>query len=283
MKVSIEPNGNLPRLEEQFTRSIVVLMILGPSAGTGGHAREAMLRWLRGTAPLAWLADAAVLHCLALAARDDEAMAELLLEIAGERLFEPDGTAILEALVRLGGHGGLVLDHLRGFFASESAISGDALYALTQAQAVAALMPLLSAEDLDLQAKASQLVIERLSDPQLDSTERLLFLTTLASSRGDLILDAVQALLPETASQERIQDTVMFLDSVPADQRTATQDLLLTLLGRQGLSADSRLAILREIWQVKAEGSTDLLVTLRSMEEDPRAQAFLDEILGSRR
>jgi len=93
----------------------------------------------------------------------------------------------------------------------------------------------------------------------------------------------VHALLPETASQERIQDTVMFLDSVPADQRTATQDLLLTLLGRQGLSADSRLAILREIWQVKAEGSTDLLVTLRSMEEDPRAQAFLDEILGSRR
>lgn len=155
MEVSLEPDGNLPRFEEQFTRCIIVLAVLGPATGEAGSVRDTMLRWLRGVGPFPALAEDAVMHCLALAAKADEGLAVELLDVAAAHLFEPDGTSILEALVRLGGQGALVLDHLRGFFASEEAIEGDVLFALTQVQAIAALMPLLGAVDPLLRQEAA--------------------------------------------------------------------------------------------------------------------------------
>jgi hypothetical protein len=279
MEVSLELDGNLPRLEEQFTRCVVVLTILGPSVGEG-PVREELLHWLRGVAPLAALADRAVLHCLALGAAVDEELAAQLLDIAAERLLEPEGTCILEALVRLGEREQLVLDHLRGFFASEDAIEGDPLYLLTQAHAVAALMPLLGSEDPALRDEASALALERLADPSLDPIERQLFLTTLATRRSDLLLDVVQTLVNGTKDEDLLVDALSFLDAVSAEDRSAGQDLLLSLLGREGIGAELRLAIIREIAQVNAAGTTDLLLTLRSMEQDAAVLALLDELIG---
>jgi hypothetical protein len=279
MEVSLDLDGNLPRLEEQFTRCVVVLTILGPSVGEG-PVREELLHWLRGVAPLAALADRAVLHCLALGAAVDEELAAQLLDIAAERLLEPEGTCILEALVRLGEREQLVLDHLRGFFASEDAIEGDPLYLLTQAHAVAALMPLLGSEDPALRDEASALALERLADPSLDPIERQLFLTTLATRRSDLLLDVVQTLVNGTKDEDPLVDALSFLDAVSAEDRSAGQDLLLSLLGREGIGAELRLAIIREIAQVNAAGTTDLLLTLRSMEQDAAVLALLDELIG---
>jgi hypothetical protein len=279
MEVSMEPDGNLPRFEEQFTRCVVVLAILGPSVSEDGSVRETLLQWLRGIDP-PLLADEAVLHCLALGAEHDEELAELLLDIAAARLFEPDGAGILEALVRLGGKGEEVLQHLRGFFASQEAIEGDVLFALTQAQAIAALMPLLGSEDPALREKASDLAMEKLGDPGIDPVERQLFLTTIATNRSDLVLDVVQALVAGAKDEEVLRDAISFLDAVSEEDRAASQDLLLSVLGREGVGADLCLALIREIAQVNAPGTAELLLTLRSMEQDPGVQALLDQLIG---
>ncbi len=278
MQVSAEPGGNMPRLEEQFTRSVIVLCVLGPSAGHPGPARDSLLRWLRGAAPIAWLADDAVLHCLSLAARGDKELALALIDIAAANLFDPKGTAILEAVVRLGGQERLVLGHLRGFFASEQAIAGDPLHALTQVQAVAALMPLLASEDARVRDEAAQLVTERLANPELDATERLLFLTTLAEQRTDLVLDVVASLVPEGSGDEIIEHAVLFLDTVPVEQRPASQMLLFSLLNRDGVGSTTRVAILREIAQLGADGWVELMESARAGERDPAVLAFIDSV-----
>lgn len=279
MEVSLEPEGNQARFEEQFTRCVVVLAILGPAVVADEDVRATLLQWLRGLDP-PLLAEEAVLHCLALAAARDEELAAQVLEIAAARLFEPEGAGILEALVRLGGRGAEVLVHLRGFFAAQEALAGDPLFALAQAQALAALMPLLGSQDAALRAQASALALERLTDPGLDPLERQLFLTTLATQRSDLLLEVVQALTDGAEDEELLRDAISFLDAVSAEDRGASQALLLALLDREGAGVDLRLALIREIAQVNAPGTAELLLTLRSMEQDPAVRALLDQLIG---
>jgi hypothetical protein len=282
MEVSLEPDGNQPRLEEQYTRCLVVLAILGPSSGHAGPVQDVLLRWLRGAPPLALLADEAVLQCLAQAAQGDEDLARTLLELAGSRLSEPEGTAILEALVRFGRRDELVLDLLDSFFSSEDAIEGDPLFQVAQVQALAALKPLLDSENPVLSQAAGRIAFERLQDTRLDSTERLLFMTLLATEQPENILATVQSLSSQV-DDEDLRRTIMFLDAVPPEQRGAGQDLLLALLARPATSPATRLAMLREISQVGADGAREALLSMRSMEQDPAAIALLDELLSESR
>jgi hypothetical protein len=282
LEVSSDLAGNMPRLEEQYTRCIVVTTVLGPASGHEGPVRDVLLRWLRGAPPLALLADDAVLQCLAQAAQEDEDLARTLLEFAGSRLYEPEGTAILQALVRFGRRDELVLDLLESFFATEEAIEGDPLFLLTQVGALDALKPLIASEDPLLRQAAGRITMERLQDPNLDSTERLLLMTLLATEQPEHVLATVQSLVSQ-GDEDALRRAIGFLDAVPPEEREASQDLLLALLARPSTSSATRLALLREISQVGAEGAREVLLSLRSMEQDPAAIALLEELLPDSR
>jgi hypothetical protein len=86
-------------------------------------------------------------------------------------------------------------------------------------------------------------------------------------------------LIADRASDEAVMDAVLFLDALPAGQRGAGQDLLVSLLSREWLGSDARVAILREIWQLGAGGSAELLEGLRAVETDSAALAFLESVI----
>jgi hypothetical protein len=94
------------------------------------------------------------------------------------------------------------------------------------------------------------------------------------------VLATVQSFVSQLVDEDALRQTIQFLDAVPPEERGASQDLLLALLARPSTSPATRLAILREISEVGADGAREVLLSLRSMEQDPAALSLIDELLS---
>ena len=268
------------RKAESFTRELVLLSQLGPATKEPAQ-RDRMLAWIRSRSLHASVVRDAALHCLALSAREDDDLAETLLAIAQEQLFQrhPSGAEILTALSRIAQRHNLVLETLEHFFRNPSR-SDDPLSAVGQAQAMDALIPLLASRDATLAEHSVEIVMERVLDENTDPLERSLFLEILAQSGNAALLDVARLVTQSFTDQEALQDAIQVLNRVREEDRSAAHALLVDLDAREELAPEVRRAILREMNQIGTPEAKAYLRSRLESERDPALRELLEELLG---
>jgi hypothetical protein len=271
------------RQEDTFTRELLVLALLGPSAEDEA-IRNQLIDWVRGRDMVSATVRAPALHVFGLLAQTDAELAEELLRMAQQMLFDKhaSGVDVLRTLSKVAGRHDLLLESLQHFFRNQDPRSENPLDMINQAMALDALIPVLGSDDELLTDPAVALVMERVLDETIDPSERYLFLVVVAASGNDSLVEIV-TLVVEAFSDDTavLADSIGVLSSVGAEGRNEAHLLLTGLSDRTDLPFELQRSIFAEIAQIGAPEARSFLEGRLNVESNVELRRFLQELLAT--
>lgn len=260
--------------EETFTRELIVLAVLGPSAGRPGTVRERLLSWVESTGLPTNVVRQVSMHCLALAARHDPELAEQLARTAQQQSTELDGGTLLQLFVQGSGRSDLVLDTLREILARP----GDDTDLLAKVEALVALTAAIENGDADASFAATQLLVERALDPNTEEFERDLILNRLASTRSEVLFDVARLAFESETDPDALRKIVTYLGLVEPSSHGKACELLIHSYDPSG-NLELQKNILRALSRLSVAESKDFLSHVASTEVHAELSAYADSLL----
>lgn len=273
-RIEIGARGRDETREEQFSREIILISGLGTAAGADGPERERLLAMVESGSAENEFVRAAAAFCLARAARWDEALAERLFSLALSADSADQRARFLIELAH-GGNARRVLDGLR-FVLSQPAGEQDDL---ARVRLLELLSELIASDDESLSRGAVALTAERISDPDLDGFERLLYLERLSAGSSAAFLDVAEELLSGTPEPETLADLASVMGWLQGDDASQGQDLLSKTYD-PGIGIETRRAIVQAAIALDAPGTPEFLELVLTVDPSEELRALAQEALN---